>query len=297
MIVSKGGLAEFITQIKNDLGVNITLELCIRIIKYFDRLYKGVIPQSYPIEEFAKARIYSAKDQLKRIKKLNITPKICLDAGCGIGAFAVVANLEGFNFYGYDVDREAIGIAREFFRVNNIPEEKLSLVPTLKYSKKKFEFITSFEVIEHLKNMDLYLKKLRKVIDLKGLILIETPNYMIPYEAHYYVIIPPGPRVFKKVFCRLKGAMNMKFFDELNFVNKYSLESILKKNKFIFTNLGEKEWLNQILGRPLVQRSQYVHTISRMVQKYELGLIIKLLTKLGFYTPLVYLASLKDCSN
>lgn len=284
---------KLLSQIKKDLGINITSELYKRIIIYFDRLYKGVIPKSYSIEDFTKARIYSARDQLKRIEKMNISPKTCLDAGCGIGVFAAVANIKGFNFYGYDIDREAVNIAKKLFLVNKIPQEKISLAPILKYAKNKFDLITSFEVVEHLSDMDMYFKRLRNIIATKGVVLIETPNYMIPYEPHYYVFIPPGPKMIKKFFCRKNGARDGKYLDSLNLVNKYSLEKILNKNGFIFENIGKKEWLQAMFTKPTKERSRYVYLVSRLVQKYKLGLIVELLTLLGFYTPLVYLVNPK----
>ena len=283
-----------LSQIKKDLGINITPELYQQIINYFAKLYKGVIPDSYSFEEFAKARLYSSIRQIKRLKKLGLSPKKCLDAGCGIGIFALVANIEGYNFYGYDIDKESVKIAKQLFKLNKISPKKISLNPTIKNLKGKFDLITSFEVVEHLSDMDSYIKKLRKAIVDDGSLFIETPNYMIPYETHYYAFIPPGPRFIKWFFCKLKGATNKSFFDSINFVNKFSLESSLKKFEFTFDNLGDSEWLQQILIKSTPDRSKHLSDFSRIIKKYNLGILVKFLTWLGFYTPLVYLANPKN---
>jgi len=283
-----------LSQIKKDLGINITPELYQEIINYFAKLYKGVIPDSYSFEEFAKARLYSSIRQIKRLKKLGLSPKKCLDAGCGIGIFALVANIEGYNFYGYDIDKESVKIAKQLFKLNKISPKKISLNPTIKNLKGKFDLITSFEVVEHLSDMDLYIKKLSKVIADDGVLFIETPNYMIPYETHYYTFIPPAPRLIKWLFCKMNGATNKHFFDNINFVNKFSLESSLKKFGFSFDNLGYSEWLQQILIKPSPERSKYVPVISHFVKKYNLGILVRFLTWLGYYTPLIYLASPKN---
>ena len=283
-----------LSQIKKDLGINITPELYQEIINYFAKLYKGVIPDSYSFEEFAKARLYSSIRQIKRLKKLGLSPKKCLDAGCGIGIFALVANIEGYNFYGYDIDKESVKIAKQLFKLNKISPKKISLNPTIKNLKGKFDLITSFEVVEHLSDMDSYIKKLRKAIVDDGSLFIETPNYMIPYETHYYTFIPPAPRLIKWLFCKMNGATNKHFFDNINFVNKFSLESSLKKFGFSFDNLGYSEWLQQILIKPSPERSKYVPVISHFVKKYNLGILVRFLTWLGYYTPLIYLASPKN---
>ena len=144
------------------------------------------------------------------------------------------------------------------------------------------------------KSAYLYIKKLSKVIADDGVLFIETPNYMIPYETHYYTFIPPAPRLIKWLFCKMNGATNKHFFDNINFVNKFSLESSLKKFGFSFDNLGYSEWLQQILIKPSPERSKYVPVISHFVKKYNLGILVRFLTWLGYYTPLIYLASPKN---
>lgn len=277
-----------ISRTKKLARLNIPKDLYNEMVAYYEKEYGGVIPASYSAEEFLKARLSSAEAQIKRVKSLKLTFDDCLDAGCGIGVFAALANVRGINFYGYDVDKEAVNIARKLFKANNINPDKISL--GINKINKKFDLITSFEVIEHISDLNSYFKKLSRVISRNGSMFMEAPNYLIPYEPHYYSFLPPGPRILKWFFCRIKHARNKKFFDSINFVNKYSLESVLKNNGFVFDELGKTEWLNQMFQSTSPERSKFVLLISAFVKKYNLKLLIRLLTNIGFYTPLVYLA-------
>lgn len=275
-------------RINKNFWIDIPNDLWKEIVNYYKDEYTGVIPNSYPMEDFARHRLHSAYTQLERLKALKIKTVRGLDAGCGIGLFVLLANLAGFNFYGYDVDRKAVALARKLFKAYKISPKKIGTLPH--FANSGFDLITSFEVVEHLGNMDTYFNKLSKVILPTGNFFLETPNYIIPYEPHYYTLIfPLGPRSLKWLFCWLKGARNKKYFDGINFVNKYNLETTLRRNGFDYRNIGVKEWIEQMV-KPSSTRSIQFINISKFVKKFRLLLVIKFFAWLGLYTPLVYLA-------
>ena len=191
-----------------------------KIVKYYEDTYSGVIPQSYAMPDFAKHRLESSLVQMKRLRSIGVRKdSICLDAGCGIGTFVTAANLAGYNYYGYEIDPLAKNIAIDMLKANGISTSRIQSTPDISgFKGKRFDFISSFETVEHVDDLDDYLKKLRKIIKADGRLFIETPNYIIPYEPHFYVFFPPGPNVLKWWCCRLVGRTNRKFFDELRFV-------------------------------------------------------------------------------
>lgn len=272
-------------------NIKIPKELRKRIVNYYNNSYKGVIPDNYSIEDFVKHRVDSAYTQIHRLKKLKITGKnVCLDAGGGVGLFTVLANLSGYNFYAYDLDKAAVNIAKDLFIANGISPHKVSLGDSNRLNKIKFDLITSFQVAEHVKDINGYLKKLRNIISPNGRLFIDTPNYQIPYEPHFYVFLPYGPKSIKWLVCRLYGRYNHAFFEELNFVTAGKIEQALKGTGFRIDNIGLKEWIEEIIDKPSKDRSIYVKTLSRFFRQFKISWVLKLFAKMGFYTPLRYLA-------
>lgn len=273
----------------NKLGFNLSNSLWKETVKYYKDTYGGVIPDTFPMEEFAMQRLKSAKEQLYKLKlrfpKLR-SKAICLDAGCGLGAFLVLANLSGYNFFGYDLDENALDIAKKLLKENGLSSKKISRSSNF---NKKFDLITSFEVVEHVSNTSRYIKILRKIISDKGVLFIETPNYLIPYEPHYYIFLPPGPKIFKWLIWKISGGRNNKFFNELNFVTSFGLSRILKNNRFRVEDLGKKAWIEEILGKPSTQRSKYVQNIAGAIRTLKLGWLVRITVNLGIYTPQIYL--------
>ena len=280
--------------IPKNSGLNIPKKLWHRIVDYYKDTTKGIIKPPFKIDEFPRQRIENAKTQLDRILSLQIEKnQLFLDAGCGLGIFAALATLSGYKFYGYDVDKNAIDIAHDLFNANGLPVNRIQLIQReVPFKKMKFDIITSFEVVEHVADLDFYLNQLSKVVTPNGQLFIETPNYLIPYEPHFYVFLPPGPKYLKWVFCRLSGRTNYDFFNSLNFVTPKKIEGAALKAGFkIEKNLGIKEGLQQVLEKTPKSRSKYVQKGSFLIRLLKLDGMIKWLAKKGLYTPLVYIFS------
>lgn len=83
------------------------------------------------------------------------------------------------------------------------------------FSKEKFDFIFSINVLEHTKNIRVHIEKSLNILSSDGTILIRCPNYTFPFEGHFYKFFIP-------------------FFPEFTFKN------LLKKK--LIKNLGEKNY-------------------------------------------------------
>lgn len=262
------------------------------IVSYYEHRYRGIHPRAFPIDIFARQRVDSAYRQLVRLHSLappGAAP--CLDAGCGIGAFAAVANMAGFNFFGYDIDADAISLAKELFEANGLPPSRIILRNAERpFQDLDFQLITSFQVLEHVRDVDHYFQELRDLVDSNGMVFIEAPNYAIPYESHFYVLFPPGPRPFKWAAVRLAGRDNRRFFDDLNFVTPRRVASALECAGFKLTDLGAQEWVTQVKNGPTADRSRHVKVVFGFAKRVRLQWLLVWLGRHGFYTPIVFLA-------
>jgi ubiquinone/menaquinone biosynthesis C-methylase UbiE len=102
--------------------------------------------------------------------------KRTLDYGCGEGYGTAILAKNASSVVGVDVDPEAIKHSKDTYAdFSNATFQRLesSLLP---FPDGYFEFITCFEVIEHVKNQEEILSELSRVLSPTGTLLISTPN-------------------------------------------------------------------------------------------------------------------------
>lgn len=95
-----------------------------------------------------------------------------LDVGCGVGRFLLYAQ-EYFQVTGIDNSKAAISEAREKCKKANFIHEDIFKSKRL----NKYSIITLFDVLEHVKNPGLLLKKITSYLDSAGILVISVPNY------------------------------------------------------------------------------------------------------------------------
>ena len=102
-----------------------------------------------------------------------IKNKIVLDLGCGSGYGTYYLSTKGAkHIIGIDVSKEAIEYCkREYF--NDNLQYGIIDVSRLGFKDDSFDVAVSFQVIEHIKNLDEYLSEVRRVTKM---FIVSTPN-------------------------------------------------------------------------------------------------------------------------
>lgn len=127
------------------------------------------------------ARFGWAFDTIEELK-----PKTVLDLGCLDGSFLLsVSSQLGISGVGVDLTKDGIDIARERAKSRKLPlrfqqgtiEDALD---HFRASDVKFDVITCFEVIEHVKDVPLMLELIDKVLAPGGTVLVSTPAFESP---------------------------------------------------------------------------------------------------------------------
>lgn len=122
-----------------------------------------------------------AFDEIEEIK-----PKTLLDLGCLDGSFALTVSEQlGVEVTGVDLTKDGIEIARERASARGLPAHfhQGTIEDALQHfadSGTKFDMITCFEVIEHVKDPAHMLKLIDKVIADGGNVLVSTPAFESP---------------------------------------------------------------------------------------------------------------------
>lgn len=102
-----------------------------------------------------------------------INNKEILDIACGSGFGTKILSKKAKSVIGCDIDKEIIDYASYRYSNNNI-EYRVENAEDFKLDNK-LDIIISFETIEHLKNVDNYLKSIDNNLKEGGLFFVSTP--------------------------------------------------------------------------------------------------------------------------
>ncbi len=101
--------------------------------------------------------------------------KRLLDIGCGAGEFLVEARKAGCEVYGVDFVEEKTVVARKRFGLENVVcASAFEAVEAFK--GKAFDYVTFFEVLEHLEDPAGFISRVRGLLKPGGRVALSVPN-------------------------------------------------------------------------------------------------------------------------
>ncbi len=105
-----------------------------------------------------------------------IKDKKILDIACGVGYGCKMFIDQGAKHVtGCDLSDESIDYAKKHFSTNNIEFLKKD-IRHLDFPDETFDCVVSFETLEHIKEQEIVLKELNRVLKKDGFLIISTPN-------------------------------------------------------------------------------------------------------------------------
>lgn len=117
------------------------------------------------------------KPRVKKIIEISKNFKIknpsILDVGSGFGTFCKESKKT--NFFSRVTAIEASKAGAENCKKNGI-EVFHGMIENISELKKKYDIVTSFEVIEHLHSIKDYIKKIKKFVKPNGILILTCPN-------------------------------------------------------------------------------------------------------------------------
>ena len=177
-----------------------------------------------PLHKFNPIRIKYIKDNIiysfklksrqKPLQKINI-----LDIGCGGGLLSEPMARLGANVTGIDASDKNIKIAKHHAKKNKLNINYFCSSPEKLKTKKKFDVILNMEIIEHVEDINFFIKSCSKLLKKNGLMFVATLNktlksYVFAIIGAEYVLrwLPIGTHDWEK------------------FVKPEDLKNILSKN-------------------------------------------------------------------
>jgi len=130
----------------------------------------------YSIKDIIGPRIYrgSHKRFLQKYTKFPNGTAI-LELGCGSGEFIAELEKRGCRIFGVDFDTKAIEVAKKYFSLENIFAEPFETF-FRRQNLPKFDYIISFEVIEHIQDPLEFIKSAKNLLKSGGKMVISTPS-------------------------------------------------------------------------------------------------------------------------
>ena len=135
-----------------------------------------------PLHMFNPIRIEYILEEISKHFKLNRNKKLLLknlqilDIGCGGGLISEPMARLGGSITGIDASEKNIKIASLHSKENNLKITYLNKSPEQLDEKEKFDIILNLEIVEHVDNLDLYLKSCYKLLKRNGLMFTATIN-------------------------------------------------------------------------------------------------------------------------
>ena len=163
-----------------------------------------------PLHKFNPIRIKYIKENIINNFKLKNKSKPLsgikiLDIGCGGGLLSEPMSKMGANVTGIDASDKNIKIAKLHSKKNKLKINYLCSSPEKLKIKKKFDVILNMEIVEHVEDIDFFLRSCSKLLKKNGLMFVATINktlrsYVFAIVGAEYVLrwLPIGTHEWEK---------------------------------------------------------------------------------------------------
>ena len=163
-----------------------------------------------PLHQFNPERIKYIRDNT--IKHFNLTNKDkpfknlnILDIGCGGGLLSEPMSRLGGNVTGIDASEKNIISAKIHAKQNNLNISYFCNSPENFKSNKKFDLVLNMEIVEHVEDVNFFIKKSSELLKKNGLMFVATLNrtlksYILAIIGAEYILrwLPIGTHEWNK---------------------------------------------------------------------------------------------------
>ena len=178
-------------------------------------------------------RTFNLKKKIKPLEKVKI-----LDIGCGGGLLSEPMRRLGAEVLGIDASDKNVKIAKAHAKKSNLDIRYLCASPESLKTVTKFDVILNMEIVEHVEDIDFFLKSCSRLLKKNGIMFVATLNktlksYLFAIIGAEYILrwLPIGTHEWDKF---------VKPNDLVDILRKYNLKlDSLDGMKF---NLVKDEW-------------------------------------------------------
>ena len=192
---------------------------------------------------------FKLKTKKKPLDKINI-----LDIGCGGGLLSEPMTRLGANVTGIDASNKNISIAKLHAKKNNLKINYYCSSPEKFKVQQKFDVILNMEIVEHVEDVNFFLKSCVNLLKKNGIMFVATLNktlksYIFAIVGAEYILrwLPIGTHEWEK------------------FVKPDELISMLKKNNLQLNKIDGMNF-NVLTNRWSVGKDKSVNYIAKFIK-------------------------------
>ena len=212
-----------------------------------------------PLHKFNPIRIKYIKENIIETFKLKNSNKpllgvSILDIGCGGGLLSEPLHRLGANITGIDASNKNIKVAKLHSKKQNLKINYLCTSPEKIKNKKKFDVILNMEIVEHVENVEFFLKSCSNLLKKNGIMFVATINktlksYIFAIIGAEYVLrwLPIGTHEWEK------------------FVRPEDLKRILKKKNMSLNKLDGMKF-NIITDEWKISKDLSINYITKFIK-------------------------------
>ncbi len=187
-----------------------------------------------------------------------------LDVGSGRGRFILDMTLRGGHAVGLEMNSEYIALAKKNADSHGAPINTVQGIgEKMPFPDNSFDFANVSEVIEHVKNPNLLISEIHRVLKPCGMAYISVPNRFCLKDPHFHLyFVNWVPRSLAGTFIGIFGKhKDYKILNtgvqDLTLMNYYTFRSIrnlLEESGFMVEDIREKK-IRDIFKNPIVALS------------------------------------------
>ena len=192
---------------------------------------------------------FKLKNKTKPLEKINI-----LDIGCGGGLLSEPMQRLGANVTAIDASFTNIKIAKLHAKKNKLNINYLCSSPEELKINKKFDVILNMEIVEHVEDVEFFLKSCSKLLKKNGLMFVATINktlksYIFAIVGAEYILrwLPIGTHEWEK------------------FIKPKDLINILKNNNLVLNELNGMHF-NMIKDEWNITKDTSINYITQFIK-------------------------------
>ena len=145
-----------------------------------------------PLHKFNPLRLKYIKDNIVENFKLKNSNKplkgiSILDIGCGGGLLSEPLYRLGAKVVGIDASKKNISVAKYHSKENGLNINYICSVPEKLKAKKKFDVILNMKIVEHVSDIDFFIKKSSELLKKNGIMFIATINKT--FKSYLFAIV------------------------------------------------------------------------------------------------------------
>jgi 2-polyprenyl-3-methyl-5-hydroxy-6-metoxy-1,4-benzoquinol methylase len=181
---------------------------------YSDSYYLGDKDDEEMVNVLKRGTASLYLDQLLMVSNWNkseLNSRSVLEIGCGRGDFLLEARSQGFNVSGLEVNDHLVRLANQRLGSDFV---KKGDIEASSFKTESFDAIVLFDVIEHVRNPELFLHRVKELLKATGRVYMATPS-LDSWSA----------RLFRKQWMEYK-------VEHLSYFNRKSLKLLLEKTGF-----------------------------------------------------------------